>query len=52
MTVKILILNRRCILNPTDGGVEIFPHELARGLVAKKYQCAVTVLASSFNAVQ
>ncbi len=45
--MKILILNRRDIANPSGGGAEIYTHEIARGLV-NEYRCGVTVFASSF----
>ncbi len=45
--MKILILNRRDILNPAGGGAEVYTHEIARGLT-EKYGCEVSVFASSF----
>jgi glycosyltransferase involved in cell wall biosynthesis len=46
--MRILILNRRDIANPSGGGAEAYTHEIARGLV-DKYQCTVVVLASRFK---
>ncbi len=45
--MRILILNRRDIVNPSGGGAEIYTHEIARGLV-NDYGCEVTVFSSSF----
>jgi glycosyltransferase involved in cell wall biosynthesis len=45
--MKILILNRRDVANPSGGGAEIYTHEIARGLV-NEYKCEVTVFASRF----
>jgi glycosyltransferase involved in cell wall biosynthesis len=45
--MRILILNRRDILNPSGGGAEVYTHEIARGLVAK-YGCEVEVFSSGF----
>jgi glycosyltransferase involved in cell wall biosynthesis len=46
--MKILILNRRDIRNPSGGGAEIYTHEIARGLT-EQYGCDVTVLACAFR---
>ncbi|MDA8431411.1 MAG: glycosyltransferase family 4 protein [Nitrospiraceae bacterium] len=45
--MRILILNRRDIRNPSAGGAEVYTHEIARGLTAK-YGCEVSVYASEF----
>ncbi|MBI5049907.1 MAG: glycosyltransferase family 4 protein [Nitrospirae bacterium] len=45
--MRILILNRRDIANPSGGGAEIYTHEISRGLV-NNYKCEVVVFASSF----
>ncbi len=47
--MRILILNRRDIVNPAGGGAEIYTHEIAKGLVAE-HGCEVTVFASAFPA--
>lgn len=46
--MRILILNRRDIANPSGGGAEIYTHEIARGLI-EKYRCEVIVFASRFK---
>lgn len=45
--MRILILNRRDISNPSGGGAEVYTHEIARGLT-EKYGCDVSVFASRF----
>ncbi|MFA6054911.1 MAG: hypothetical protein WC769_06005, partial [Thermodesulfovibrionales bacterium] len=46
--MKILILNRRDIANPSKGGAEIYTHEIARGLV-RKYRCQVCGYSGHFT---
>lgn len=45
--MKILILNRRDISNPSGGGAEKYTHEIARGL-SMNYNCTVEVFACLF----
>lgn len=45
--MRILILNRRDIANPSGGGAEIYTHEIARGLV-RIYDCEVVVFSTRF----
>lgn len=45
--MKILILNRRDITNPSGGGAEIYTHEIARGLT-ERYRCKIVVFSSRF----
>jgi glycosyltransferase involved in cell wall biosynthesis len=46
--MRILILNRRDIRNPSSGGAEIYTHEIARGL-AERHTCDMTVFSCSFS---
>jgi glycosyltransferase involved in cell wall biosynthesis len=45
--MRILILNRRDIANPSGGGAEVYTHEIASGLVSR-YSCECVVFSSRF----
>lgn len=45
--MRILVLNRRDIANPSGGGAEKYTHEIASGLT-KKYGCVVEIFSCLF----
>ncbi len=45
--MRILILNRRDIANPSLGGAEVYTHEIASRMV-RRHNCKVTVFSCSF----
>lgn len=46
--MRILILNRRDIVNPSGGGAEVYTHEIAKGLT-ETYNCSVSIFSSLFD---